>query len=83
MVKRRLRLSPEFIEDLMSYSKDPNWGKEFKPNVHMCVDHEDGHETRVPVDVTYDVTDGCWTVHWEVSDLEDMFEREVFRDLKG
>lgn len=33
MAKRWLRISPEFIEDLMAYSKDPSWGVAFKPNV--------------------------------------------------
>lgn len=87
MSKRRFRFSVEFAEDVLAYSKEPEFNdlraQRGQPLIRITVDHEDGYVHTVPIDVKYDPSDATYTAEWEVSELEEMFEREVFRPYRN
>lgn len=86
MAKRYLRMSPEFIEDLTEFSKSPDWcekvlaGK-FKIQVDVENDSDD-YRHFIPIKIHRQPFDGLIIVEWEVSIVEDAFERTIFRQLR-
>ncbi len=85
MAKRVMRFSPEFIEDILEYSKDHEWTSKVMAGIYKItveVDHEDGYALRVPIKVQRNPEDMCLRVEWEVTDEEEAFERLVFRQLR-
>lgn len=84
-MKRTLRMSPEFIEDILAYSKDPEWSQKVAAGVYritVSVDHEDGYELTLPIKISRDVESDMFSVTWETTPEEDAFERLVFRQLR-
>ncbi len=85
MVKRTLRFTPEFLEDIMKFAQDPGWREGTQSGrlkVVIDVDHPDGYNQRFPIKVFLDPLDFCFSVEWEIPDVEDVFERLVFRELR-
>ena len=63
-MKHRLRLSPEFIQDMLNASFE---GKANDPNIKILVDIEDENFKTIKtirISATYDPSSAMYTVEW-------------------
>jgi hypothetical protein len=82
--KRRISFSTKFLQDLISASKAVDWDTTHDRRIiTITIDYPRGHQEKVPIKITHDQTNGNYAIEWEVPEFEAMFERDVFRDLKG
>jgi hypothetical protein len=65
MAKRVMRASPEFVEDLLAFIKDPEWCAKVQAGIFKItvdVEHEDEEKHVFPIKVGIDALSECFRV---------------------
>lgn len=86
MAKRYLRMSPEFVEDLLEFSKSPDFCEKVqsgKLKIQVDVENDcDDHRRYIPLKIHREPMTDTIVIEWDVSIEEDAFERTIFRQLR-